>query len=591
MGISLNDNIITASNKSLDSRYGPYASTELVDIPQTRRYIGLTVGILTDDPLNPITEYWYNTPELDTLNPKKSDGNVTSIGEGNGISINSSNPLIPTVSIDTAVVQITDNISTDIPTDAASDTYYPSVKATKTYVDGLVVGLLNDRGNYDASVNTYPADGGSGGSGPTGILKGDIWFIDTAGTLGGIAVTVGSSVRALDDNPGQDDTKWDILDVGLGYIPENVDNKVTTKTKITEDPNSTTNYPSVSALTQYVGDALNLKYTPAFTDNIESIEVGGAVPTPVITWKTLTLSQVFDKILFKTQYPTYANPTIEVSGLSSSIQEIGSTLAISFKPYAEKKEAGDFTRLRSFKNGSVVATYTSTPLPSTIVVNTLSAIAGQFGFPNPNSPNNSYTSTTSYTESLTIPAPASTGTSSSTIYKVDGNYDAGLVKKRSDGNDDERASKVRNNPIAGPQAADTNFESSDVTVTGYYPWYWGVSTTSLTTAQIATIINSGTEGTDYHKTVGNAANTINVNFSATGKYLWFAIYKEYSDKTKYSPTWQSGAPILTIGTGGSLWKSATTQSIISPNSYWTKDYKVYVSNYATTTAGSMDLIQ
>lgn len=91
----------------------------------------------------------------------------------------------------------------------ASDTLYPSQKAVKAYVDNSVVGLLDDRGSYDASVNTYPAAGGSGAAGA--ILKGDVWYISAAGTLGGEGVAIGSAVRALVDSPGQTAGHWSIM--------------------------------------------------------------------------------------------------------------------------------------------------------------------------------------------------------------------------------------------------------------------------------------------------------------------------------------------------------------------------------------------
>lgn len=50
---------------------------------------------------------------------------------------------------------------------ASADT--AALNAAKAYADGLVVGLLDDRGNYNASVNTFPASGGSGTAGA--ILK------------------------------------------------------------------------------------------------------------------------------------------------------------------------------------------------------------------------------------------------------------------------------------------------------------------------------------------------------------------------------------------------------------------------------------
>ena len=105
---------------------------------------------------------------------------------------------------------------------ANSNTLYSSQRAVKTYVDTSVVGVLDDRGNWDASSGLFPS---TGGSGPLGtILKGDLWFVDVPGILGGNPVVVGSNFRALIDNP-INPADWNILNSGLGYIPENSINK------------------------------------------------------------------------------------------------------------------------------------------------------------------------------------------------------------------------------------------------------------------------------------------------------------------------------------------------------------------------------
>lgn len=88
----------------------------------------------------------------------------------------------------------------------------------KAYADGLVVGLLDDRGNYDASGNAFPSGGGSGASGA--ILKGDLWTINVAGTLGGVAVGPGDVVRALVDAPGSTASNWAITENNFGYVAE-----------------------------------------------------------------------------------------------------------------------------------------------------------------------------------------------------------------------------------------------------------------------------------------------------------------------------------------------------------------------------------
>lgn len=92
-----------------------------------------------------------------------------------------------------------------------------STYATQAYADALVVGLLDDRGNYDASGNTFPASGGSGSAGA--ILKGDLWTVSVAGTLGGVAVNIGDQVRALTDAPGQTASNWAISEANIGYVP------------------------------------------------------------------------------------------------------------------------------------------------------------------------------------------------------------------------------------------------------------------------------------------------------------------------------------------------------------------------------------
>lgn len=138
------------------------------------------------------------------------------------------------------------NKSTNVTTDGASDTKYPSVKAVKDYADGLVVGLWDDRGSYDPTGNTFPATGGSGTDGA--ILKGDIWTISVIGTLGGVAVEIGDTVRALVDTPEQTSTNWGILQNNIGYVAENSANK---STSVTTDGTSDIKYPTVKATKDY----------------------------------------------------------------------------------------------------------------------------------------------------------------------------------------------------------------------------------------------------------------------------------------------------------------------------------------------------
>lgn len=107
---------------------------------------------------------------------------------------------------------------------SANDTNYPSELAVKTHADNLVVGMLNDRGAWDASVNVFPATGGSGVGGA--IRKGDMWYVSVAGTLGTKSVNVGDSFRALVNAPSQVAADWSVLEANIGYVPANDSNVV-----------------------------------------------------------------------------------------------------------------------------------------------------------------------------------------------------------------------------------------------------------------------------------------------------------------------------------------------------------------------------
>jgi len=117
----------------------------------------------------------------------------------------------------------------------------------RAYADSLVVGLWDDRGNFDASVNAYPSSGGSGTAGA--ILKGDIWTISVGGTLPTAQVVgVGDTVRALIDTPGNTQANWAIQENNIGYVPENSANKSTGTALGTSDAL----YPTQKAVKTYV---------------------------------------------------------------------------------------------------------------------------------------------------------------------------------------------------------------------------------------------------------------------------------------------------------------------------------------------------
>lgn len=111
-------------------------------------------------------------------------------------------------------------------------------------IAAAVIGLWDDRGNYDASVNTFPASGGSGTAGA--ILKGDIWTASVAGTLGGEAVAIGDTIRAIADTPGQTASNWALGEGNIDYVPEDQANKAPDFSTV-----NNTLYPTVQAVVNY----------------------------------------------------------------------------------------------------------------------------------------------------------------------------------------------------------------------------------------------------------------------------------------------------------------------------------------------------
>jgi hypothetical protein len=216
-----------------------------------------------------------NTLTLDNLqvilgNINTTVGGINTSITGINTSITTINGSISTLTAGLALKENTANKSNDITLSANSSVLFPTQHAVKAYADALVVGLLDDRGNYTPSPTSpgaYPSTGGSGTGGA--IMKGDIWFINGNGYLGTTAVVIGASVRALVNSPSSP-AGWDILDANLGIVPENVANKVTTQADITTYGSSTVKYPAVKAIKNYV-------------DNLVSTSVGAVDLNSVLT--------------------------------------------------------------------------------------------------------------------------------------------------------------------------------------------------------------------------------------------------------------------------------------------------------------------
>lgn len=187
----------------------------------------------------------------------------------------------------------------------------------KTYADGLVTWLLDYRWGYDASVNTFPASGGSGTA--WAVLKGDMWVISVAGTLGGTAVQIGDSVIANVDTPGQTAGNWNILNSNISYVPEDTANK---STSVTTDQASNTKYPSVKSVYDWATGLFATISNLALKAPIASPTFTGTVSG--ITKSMVWLSNVDDTSdsTKNSATVTLTNKTITKPTLQASVQNV-----------------------------------------------------------------------------------------------------------------------------------------------------------------------------------------------------------------------------------------------------------------------------
>jgi hypothetical protein len=322
---------------------------------------------------------------------------------------------------------------------------------------------------------------------------------------------------------------------------------------------------------------LSTLYNTTINNATLSVAVGGAVPTAASVWKTKSLVEVLDTILFPLRLPTYTIPTVTMtfSPTPPAYNEIGSSVSITATGVGNKWDAGAFTSLSIAKtvNGgaSIITIY------PTLTATTGAVFGTEFGFADPNSPNILYTSPT-YLENLVIPAPV--GTSSTVTYQFSGLYNQGLPKLRSDNTNDTRPFGFG---INNPQAAGTAIGGIE-TFVGIYPYFWGTSPTPPTTATIASAIVGGTA----NKVLLPAGGTISIPFNnGTAQYLWVAHAAAFTSKTKWFVTALNNG---NIGLPTDLFGAIQTALVNSPNAYWSSiSFKMYISNYTTSVIGNLEL--
>jgi hypothetical protein len=301
--------------------------------------------------------------------------------------------------------------------------------------------------------------------------------------------------------------------------------------------------------------------------------VGGIVAnTTVADLSSKTLVQLFDDLLFPTVSPTYTIPTIVASSTVTGIREIGSSISPSITLTGTENDSGPYSKLVINKstNGAGNVSLLTVTSTASMTVGSTTNIASQFGYSDPNNPNLTYQINTS--ETISVPVPSSGG-SSTVVYSGTGDYGVGIAKKNNKGVTHSATPAVR--LTTSPQASSTNFSSNLQTVTGYYPYFFGKTSTQQTASQIASLILAGSG----NKVIADGGGSLSMAFNAVGEWPWFAVYSVYNNKTAWYETPLNSGP---IGAPTHLFPTPTTLTVTSPDGYWSVTYKIYPANKVTT---------
>jgi hypothetical protein len=241
---------------------------------------------------------------------------------------------------------------------------------------------------------------------------------------------------------------------------------------------------------------------------------------------------------------------------------VGSTYTPTLTVTTRKNDSGNFITLEIQRNGSLLD-LTSEP-DQTLITDVLS----QFGYQDYNNPN--YQFSFSYNENYVIPSGV---TSSTTNYKAVGSYLSGLPKNTNKGTLDTRPSQIRS--VNAPQAGDSSFNSATKTITGIFPYYYGISNTEPTIQDVIDSISGGTA----NKVLSSASGNLTIDFDASTEFLWFAHLASYGQKTQ----WFVSADNKGLMSPTSLFDPGVTGSVNSELGYWSNaNFLIYLGNYATT---------
>jgi hypothetical protein len=292
---------------------------------------------------------------------------------------------------------------------------------------------------------------------------------------------------------------------------------------------------------ELVAGSLGTKYNSTIADAVNSVAVGGATAQPASFWKSKTLVQALDTILFPTilaSITTAKSASLGVNGISGTI-EIGQTVSR--------------TLTATFVRGTI------TNGDGTVNANPLVGAASNYAFSG-----TGISLTNQAANTLAINVAVVSGSNSWAVTVTHGAGTGSYFDNKGNAGTNLDASRVAGTIVVG---------SSTPTITGIYPWFYLKSSSPITAASMAAAIAAGTAT----KVVGVSTGTITTPYNVSAQYLAIAYPAASTTKTIY---WTS---VSDTGSITAVFQPVATQNVNSPEGYWTaQSYKIHVSTSALT---------
>jgi len=290
------------------------------------------------------------------------------------------------------------------------------------------------------------------------------------------------------------------------------------------------------------GNSLATAYNSSIADGVVSVSVGGAPAAPASAWKSKSLVQVLDDILFPTILASVGSAksiTLAVSGVSG-VLEIGSSIAR--------------TLTATFGRGTILDGNGST---------NANPLVGDA---------TAYTFTGTGISSTTQPGNALTFTAA--VVSGSNNWAVTAAHAAGSGTYSDNKS-VSGTNLAASRAAGTATDSTSApTITGVHPYYFLKSSSPISAAAMVAAIQNGTAT----KIIADSTGTLTIPYAPSAQYLAIAYPSTSTTKTRYFVTALDNGAITVV--------FAPVATLSVTTALWTQSYKIHTSAGALTNSAA-----